>query len=906
MKRALKRRRAEDIDGVSYEDHSLGHRKTGYSDGDTYEGNSSNVSDTDHQDPDQGGIELSGHGIVNSNSRLEIGRDFKVVHIVNHGQPSTADIRAREKARAKEMKEALKRQRRDNLSTLEFPQIGLREMNVDDAHTATCRWFLRKPVYLNWLDENQFGAHNGLLWIKGKPGAGKSTLMKYVLSQIRRDEKWELVISFFFYARGEELEKSTIGLYRSLLVQLFNERPHLEALLDSLLASRQWTVRSLESLFKSAVLALEDTTLVCLIDALDECDESQIRRMLSFLFSLNSLPDSDHRPRLLVCFASRYYPNITIQRGLIVHLEDQDEHRDDISRYIDSMLNIGGTDLAKTIRSDLWNRASGVFMWVVMAVAILNREYDSGRPDRLRQRLRDIPTDLHELFHDILTRDEKNTDGLLCCIQWILFSVRPLSPQELYFATLSGVEPQSVLACHSDVSIENMNKYVLDISKGLAEIVGTESPVVQFIHESVQDFLLSENGMGKIWEGLGSNVRGYSHEKLRSCCAEYILSVDETIRSYTKESASTLPFLKYATKYILQHAEEAGRRGISQSHFLSTFPKAIWIPQSNIYKRLYARYNPDTTLLYILAEMNLPTLIRSFMTDQSCFTVEKAHFRAPILAALATGSGKTAQALLEVQARRLPLDYPGLPLIQRLLREDLNPQRYIQDFTSLQDSSMASCLAQSGSEAALRLFLATEDVDFDSVGVTALASAARFGHEAVVKLLLVKGVDIDLQDEAGRTPLSWATGWGEAAVARLLLERGANANCQDTFGWTPLSWAVARSHRAVVRLLLANDANVNLSDNESRSPLFLAVVNGDRAVCQLLIEAGADINAQDNVGRTPLSWAVGYNQKDVTLFLLDRGARTDVLAYIGGPLLSWASACRHTALGQLLLGRISR
>ncbi|KAI0446811.1 hypothetical protein F4803DRAFT_546958 [Xylaria telfairii] len=850
----------------------------------------SNVLPADRQHLRQGGNELSGHGILNHDSRLEIGRDFKVVHVENNYHSPIAPFQKREKENRKQLNKAFKRQRRANLSSLKFPQIGLRKINTGDAHTATCRWFLRTPTYLNWLDERQFGTHNGILWIKGKPGAGKSTLMKYVLSQVRRDEKWKLVISFFFYAQGERLERTTIGLYQSLLVQLFHARPHLEKLLDSLPTCHPWTIQSLESLFRDAVLALEDPTLVCFIDALDECEESEIRKMLRFLISLN-----------------------------------QDDHRDDISRYIDGILKIGSTDLAKKIRSDIWNSASGVFMWVALVVDILNREYDGGRPDRLRQRLQDIPNDLHDLFHSILTRDEKILDGLVCCIQWILFSTRPLSPQEHYFATLSGVEPDSVLACHSDVSIEDIKRYILGISKGLAEIAGMESPIVQFIHQSVRDYLLNQNGMQKLRQDLGPNVKGYSHEKLRSCCAEYILSVPvreafcqrrsqngvvmgETSRPCAKEIALRLPFLEYASRNILRHAEEAQRHAISQSHFLSTFPRAMWIQQVNIYKHPYIQYSSNTTLLYILAEMNCPALIRALVSNQSCFAIEQGRFKAPILAALVTGSGEAVQALLEVQARRLSPDYPDLSLIKELVTKEVNTQGLSQDFRYSEGRSISTHLAQFGSEAIFELFLATEDVDLDlkdSGGATALSWAARCGNEALVKLLLRKGAGIDIQDSLGRTPLSWAAGYGEVGVMRLLLDGGAEVNSRDGSGWTPLSWAVAGHHKATTRLLLSSSADVDLPETQGRSPLFFAVTNGDLAICRILIDSGADVNAQDNLGRVPLSWAVGFNREAVTRLLLDEGARIDVQAYTGGDLLSWASRRRHTVIGHILLTAIT-
>jgi len=52
----------------------------------------------------------------------------------------------------------------------------------------------------------------------------------------------------------------------------------------------------------------------------------------------------------------------------------------------------------------------------------------------------------------------------------------------------------------------------------------------------------------------------------------------------------------------------------------------------------------------------------------------------------------------------------------------------------------------------------------------ALHGAARNGHEAVVKLLLKKAVDVDPKDTGyGRTPPSWATENGHEAAVKLLL-----------------------------------------------------------------------------------------------------------------------------------------
>ena len=118
------------------------------------------------------------------------------------------------------------------LDSLRFDQIDARQMTIKNAHAKTCKWLLTKPEYIDWLDTTKLGEHHGFLWIKGKPGTGKSTLMKFALAHARRSMKDRTIISFFFNARGEDLEKSTIGAYRSLLLQLFEQLPALQCAFD--------------------------------------------------------------------------------------------------------------------------------------------------------------------------------------------------------------------------------------------------------------------------------------------------------------------------------------------------------------------------------------------------------------------------------------------------------------------------------------------------------------------------------------------------------------------------------------------------------------------------------------------------------------------------------------------------
>ncbi|UKZ69191.1 uncharacterized protein TrAtP1_010201 [Trichoderma atroviride] len=173
------------------------------------------------------------------------------------------------------------------LKSLYFEQIGARHLTIKNAHAKTCKWLIKHQAYLDWQDPSKLESHHGFLWIKGKAGTGKSTLMKFALTDAQKKMKDKKIIAFYFNARGGDLEKCTTGMYRSLLLQLFERLPELQSILSSfpLTGVREdynWNIQQLKSLFEEAIHNIRDDAVVCFIDALDECNEDEIRDMVSF------------------------------------------------------------------------------------------------------------------------------------------------------------------------------------------------------------------------------------------------------------------------------------------------------------------------------------------------------------------------------------------------------------------------------------------------------------------------------------------------------------------------------------------------------------------------------------------------------------------------------------------------
>ncbi|KAF4216177.1 hypothetical protein CNMCM5878_007386 [Aspergillus fumigatiaffinis] len=747
------------------------------------------------------------------------------------------------------------------LDSLKFDRIDAHQMTIKKAHGKTCRWLLNKPEYRDWLDNNKVSEHHGLLWMKGKPGTGKSTIMKFVLVNAQETMKDTIIMSFFFNARGEDLEKSTVGLYRALLSEILERVPELQCIFDTPElrtwnsgGHRQWGVELLKDLFEQAILRLEESSLMCFIDALDECAEHQVRDMISFFEHVGELA-VDAGVHFRVLFSSRHYPYITIKRGLELILEGQPGHIQDITDYVNSELKIGHSNHAMQIRGELQKKASEVFMWVFLVVGILNKEYDRGRVHALQQILHRIPGDLHELFRDILTRDSHNRNELLLCIQWVLFARQPLKPEELYFAILSGNEPGALTEWNTDViTIDVIRRFILDSSKGLAEITRSQAPTVQFIHESVRDYLLKENGLCKIWPDFASNLQGRSNDQLKHCCLAY-LNVDVSkhvdlskplAKAYSKEAANlresvakAFPFLEYAVRNVLYHADAAEGSGIAQGDFIQGFQLSYWVQLDNLFEE-NERHTQNVSLLYILAEGNLSNLVRVHPAILSCFEVEGDRYNSPFFASFATRSGKALQSLLQAYTANMHPESRLRQLCDKYC-QDGSRNTYLGHYFDLSNHRTALAHIAELDEVLFAFLLETGKFKLDSKDRdrrTLLSWAAARGNEVIVKLLLATDrVDPDSKDKDRRTPLSWAAERGNEAIVKLLLATDrVDPDSKGNYGQTPLSWAVGTGNEAIVKLLLATDrVDPDSKDDYGQTPLSLAARKGFEAIAKLLL-----------------------------------------------------------------------
>jgi hypothetical protein len=758
----------------------------------------------------------------------------------------------------------------DLLESLRFEQIYARQTTITVAHKDTCQWLLSKAEYLDWLNETQTDRHQGLLWIKGKPGTGKSTIMKYAHDQARKKAELtpglsnaastsmrsspgprplasrptsqlpsqartglneDVVIAFFFNARGATLEKSTLGMYRSLLVQLLERHSYRRKVLAQLPfpvaelhQNYQWNIGILQELLKEAILSIK-SPILCFIDALDECEEHEVREMISFLSQVGELATLANL-KFQVCFASRHYPHITIDRGIELILEGQDGHTQDIVAYLESELKIGNNYTAQRIRSEVQRKASGIFMWVVLVVGILNKAYDSGRIHALWNQLHDIPSDLDELFRNILTRDPHNKDEFILCIEWVLFARYPLSPHELYFAILAGTEPDTPSEWDQDeISYDTIKRFILNASKGLTQVTVSDEPKVQFIHESVKDFLLKSRGIRHIWSDVEIDFENQSQKHLARCCSRYLTwgmlwysedllnfeGIDPEVQcAFAILRFYRYPFLEYAVRNLSYHTTAAGEHnaidlvvskdGDSPAIQCTTFDE---LPELPTYQQEEA-----TSMIYLLAEFENADLL--------CFACARTGTYESVRI-LIRGANPAHDSTVAVGAFGPDLRW--------------NKKRHALSY-----------LARFGNKSVFASVLKTRFFDVnthDPDGATPLSMAVDSENKAIVNQLLAAGVDIDgVYNDFGNL-LQVASVEGSIRRVQLLLQCGADVNAHGRYYGQALQAAAAKGHLSVVRLLLERGADVNAKGGKYGTALKAALLAGHANVVKVLQDHGA-------------------------------------------------------------------
>jgi ankyrin repeat protein len=155
---------------------------------------------------------------------------------------------------------------------------------------------------------------------------------------------------------------------------------------------------------------------------------------------------------------------------------------------------------------------------------------------------------------------------------------------------------------------------------------------------------------------------------------------------------------------------------------------------------------------------------------------------------------------------------------------------------------------------------------------TALHMAARYGHSAIVELLVARAdAQINQRDSGSSTPLLLASSFGHNKIVEILVLAGADTEARHHGGATSLFVAAQMGYLNIVRFLVEAGACVETTFEE-QTPLYTGCYKGHVNIVKFLIEAGAMFKGAMHQGRTPLDAAAQEGHADVVKLLTESGA----------------------------------
>ena len=229
---------------------------------------------------------------------------------------------------------------------------------------------------------------------------------------------WSLA-SFFFWRLGVREQQSQEGLSRAILYNILNAEPSLvPELLPGL-----W--REIYDLNKSELTPPSLREMRRAFETL-----SQIQNYRKFCFLIDGLDEysGDHRngietlqslatnPNIKVLVSSQPITACEAAFSQMKKLCLQDLTRDDISTYVrrtvgenQHIATLSKTDFfgMRNILTDLVDKSSGVFLWVILACrSVLEGFTASDDINELRRRVDELPPELEAMYHHITSKIE--------------------------------------------------------------------------------------------------------------------------------------------------------------------------------------------------------------------------------------------------------------------------------------------------------------------------------------------------------------------------------------------------------------------------------------------------------------------------------------------------------------------
>lgn len=713
---------------------------------------------------------------------------------------------------------------------------------------GTCNWCLNNSLFQTWRND----PHSSLLWVSANPGCGKSVLSKCLIEEkLASLDPQHATICYFFFKDISPDSRSITKALSAILHQLFTKIP---GLVEHAVSAFDENGDELSSMFSTMWEILEKAAadsrageIICVLDALDECEEAQqktlIERLKSFYKKAEDGGVRKHKLRFLS--TSRPYRNIRaqfhslIRQFPIVHLSGDDESdliRDEIDLVIRSEVSAIASERCfdseteEFLLKQILNMENRTYLWLHLILDQIRNSDNAGNERAIRKEIRTIPQTVSKAYEAILgkSKDKKLASKLL---HILVGAETALTLQELNVAM--SIEDGS--QCYRNLELESEAAFELRIKSICGLFVYTDRSKVFLIHQTAKEFLqwnqeVSEPPTG-MWEH--SLKPEESNSLLAGICVNLLMFDDLETNPLSAEGlddrASTAHYEQYCDAHVLLEyaaifwAEHLKSSPVGQQDLLLQKAADLCNVRS---RRCWTwlrvkRLAEDSTQplgftdLILASELGLVALAKHLLSQGIDVNAMDKEGAAALNRAVENRNIDMVRILLDSGA-----DVEAGGDWETPWREELD-----------ENGSLREVKAFSGRP----LMLATKNDDHD-----------------MVQSLLASGADPDARsiDEnlPGRTALHFATIMGDEPMMRVLLENGADVHARVSDCGSLQGKATRKDREELIgnKHLLKKDipwADL-LTLRVQMTALEIAVLEDDAGKVRLLLEYGADPEAE--------------------------------------------------------------